>query len=226
MGQTLSRSRDRHPETGPPPGGLQARPRDRDLPNLVSEPRPSPGDRDPLNRVTEPRPGGRDLNRVTEARPGGRDPPNRVTEPQPGERDPSNQVVPRQGGRDNEVTEPHPGGIDLSNLAACEAFRKHSADLIRAIQDPEVLAWELYSDQVISDSVVDDVSVAALSPVQKKTRLLAAVRDQITVDPAKIVKFIQALRKQPIMEEVARKLEETYRKLETCSYTVMQVVRT
>ena len=116
-----------------------------------------------------------------------------------------------------------PGGRDPSNPAACEAFRKHSADLIRAIQDPEVLAWELYSDQVISYSVVDDVSVAALSPVQKKTRLLAAVRDQIAVDPAKIVKFIQALRKQPTMEEVARKLEETYRELEICSFLYMYV---
>ena len=116
-----------------------------------------------------------------------------------------------------------PGGRDPSNPAASEAFRKHSADLIRAIQDPEVLAWELYSDQVISDSVVDDVSVAALSPVQKKTRLLAAVRDQITVDPAKISRFIQALRKQPTMEKVARKLKETYRKLEICSFLYMYV---
>ena len=43
--------------------------------------------------------------------------------------------------------------------AESEAFRKCSADLIRAIQDPELLAWELYSDDVVSETVVDEVSV-------------------------------------------------------------------
>ena len=38
--------------------------------------------------------------------------------------------------------------------AASEAFRKCSADLIRGIQDPELLAWELYSDDVVSETVV------------------------------------------------------------------------
>ena len=38
---------------------------------------------------------------------------------------------------------------------AYEAFRKHSADLLTAIQDPEVLAWELFSENVVTSTVVE-----------------------------------------------------------------------
>ena len=94
--------------------------------------------------------------------------------------------------------------------AASEAFRKCSADLIRGIQDPELLAWELYSDDVVSETVVDDVSVVGLSSVRRKTRLLSAVRDQIAVDPLKYQNFLLALRKQPPLKAVADKLETIY----------------
>ena len=94
--------------------------------------------------------------------------------------------------------------------AVSEAFRKCSADLIRGIQDPELLAWELYSDDVVSQTVVDEVSVVGLSGVQRKTRLLSAVRDQIAVDPAKFKNLLQALRKQPPLKDVADRLETIY----------------
>ena len=94
--------------------------------------------------------------------------------------------------------------------AASEAFRKCSADLIRGIQDPELLAWELYSDDVVSETVVDEVSVVGLSGVQRKTRLLSAVRDQIAIDPAKFQNLLLALRKQPPLKDVADKLETIY----------------
>ena len=80
--------------------------------------------------------------------------------------------------------------------AASEAFRKCSADLLRGIQDPELLAWELYSDEVIPQTVMDEVSMVGLSAVQRKTRLLSAVREQIAVDPAKFQILLQVLRKQ------------------------------
>ena len=94
--------------------------------------------------------------------------------------------------------------------AESEAFRKCSADLMREIQDPELLAWELYSDDVVSEKVVDEVSVVGLSGVQRKTRLLSAVRDQIAVDPAKFQNLLQALRNQPQLKDVAEKLKTAY----------------
>ena len=101
--------------------------------------------------------------------------------------------------------------------AASEAFRKCSADLIRGIQDPELLAWELYSDDVVSETVVDEVSVVGLSGVQRKTRLLSAVRDQIAVDSAKFQNLLQALRKQPPLKDVADRLETIYNDCGMCA---------
>ena len=81
--------------------------------------------------------------------------------------------------------------------AESEAFQKCSADLIRGIQDPELLAWELFFNDVVSETAVNEVSVVGLSVVQRKMRLLSAVRDQIAVDPAKFQKLLLVLGKQP-----------------------------
>ena len=81
--------------------------------------------------------------------------------------------------------------------AEFEGFQKCSADLIRGIQDPELLAWELFSNDVISETVMNEVGMVGLSGVQRKTKLLSAVRDQIAVDPAKFQKLLLVLRKQP-----------------------------
>ena len=88
-----------------------------------------------------------------------------------------------------------------------EAFRKCSADLIRGIQDPELFAWDLFSGNIISNKQVGEMSKGGLSAVQRKTRLLSAVGDQIVVDPAKF----QNLLKQPSLKDIVKKLEETYR---------------
>ena len=92
-----------------------------------------------------------------------------------------------------------------------EAFRKCSADLIKKIQDPELLAWELYSSNIISKKQVDEVSMVGLSAVQIKTRLLSAVGDQIAVNPAKFQNLLKVLRKQPSLKDIVKKLKETYR---------------
>ena len=92
-----------------------------------------------------------------------------------------------------------------------KAFQICSADLIKEIQDPELLAWELYSDDIVSETVVDEVSVVGLSGVQRKSRLLTAVRDQIAVNPAKFQKLLLVLRKQTPLKDVVNKLESTYR---------------
>ena len=94
--------------------------------------------------------------------------------------------------------------------AASEAFQKCSADLTRGIQDPELLTRELYSDDVVSETVVDEVRVVGLSDVQRKMRLLNAVRAQITVHPAKFQNLLRALRRQPSLKDVAEKLKTAY----------------
>lgn len=53
---------------------------------------------------------------------------------------------------------------DMSS-AASEAFRKCSADLIKVVQDQDVvvLAWELYSAGVVSNTVVEGASTVGLT---------------------------------------------------------------
>ena len=75
-----------------------------------------------------------------------------------------------------------------------EAFRKCSADFIKEIHDPELLAYELYSCKVISKKQVDEVGMVGLSPVQRKMRLLSAVENQIVVNPAKFQNLLKVLR--------------------------------
>ena len=92
-----------------------------------------------------------------------------------------------------------------------EAFQKCSADLIREIEEPEVLAWDLFSSNTISKKEVDEVSMVGLSAVQKKARLLSAVGDQIAVGLDKFQKLLLVLRKQPPLKDIVKKLEATYR---------------
>ena len=111
---------------------------------------------------------------------------------------------------------PSPSSSKLKKRAATlseesEAFRKCSADLIKEVQDPELLAWELHSRNVISKKQVDEVSKEGLSDVQRKTKLFSIVGDQITVTPAKFLNFLLVLREQPPLKDVLEKLEETYR---------------
>ncbi len=108
---------------------------------------------------------------------------------------------------------PHRRGLfgPAENLSpSLEAFRRHSGDLLTVIQDPDVLAWELFSKHVIPNSVVEEVCFPMIPPVQKKTRLLTAVRDHIAVNPAGLDTFLEVLKEQPYLMNIAERLEETY----------------
>ena len=92
-----------------------------------------------------------------------------------------------------------------------EAFRKCSANLIKEIEDPELLARELHTGNVILKNQVDEVSKVGLSYVQRKTRLLSAVGDEIAVDLAKFQSLLKVLRKHPPLDNIVAKLKATYR---------------
>ena len=92
-----------------------------------------------------------------------------------------------------------------------EAFQKCFVDLISEIQEPEVLAWNLFSSSIISKKEVDEVSIVGLSVAHRKAQLLSAVGNQIAVDPAKFKNLLLVLRKQPLLKDIVKKLEATYR---------------
>ena len=104
---------------------------------------------------------------------------------------------------------------------ASEAFRVHFNDLIVAIQDPEIVACALYSISIISSGVMNEVAMIALSPVQKKMKLLAAVGDKLKAEPGKFKDLLIVLNNNsPSLRDVAKKLEESHAKFLANSMSV------
>ena len=96
---------------------------------------------------------------------------------------------------------------------AYKAFRKHSADLLTIIQDPEVLAWELFAQNIISPAVRDAATNMTHERGVRTSKLLAAVESQIAVDPKTFDVFLSMLAKRPPMSDLCRRMKDTYGKL-------------
>ena len=95
---------------------------------------------------------------------------------------------------------------------AYEAFRKHSADLLMVIQDPEVLAWELYAQNTIPAAVRDAAAYVMHEKGVRTSNLLAAVESQIKVDPGTFELFLSVLAKRPSMSDLCRRMNDAYGK--------------
>ena len=96
--------------------------------------------------------------------------------------------------------------------SAYETFRKHSADLLAAIQDPEVLAWELFSESVVTSAVVEFANNMTHERGERTSKLLMAVGSQIAVDPKVFDVFLSVLAKRPSMSDLCGRMKETYGK--------------
>ena len=95
---------------------------------------------------------------------------------------------------------------------AYETFRKHSADLFTAIQDPEVLAWELFSENVVTSTVVEFANNMTHERGERTSKLLMAVGSQIAVDPGAFDVFLSVLTKRRAMSDLCGRMN-SYRKL-------------
>ena len=103
------------------------------------------------------------------------------------------------------------GGGESFN-PAYETFRKHSADLLMVIQDPEVLAWELYAQNIIPAAVRDAAAYVMHEKGVRTSNLLAAVESKIKVDPGAFDVFLSVLAKQPSMSDLCERMKDTYGK--------------
>ena len=99
---------------------------------------------------------------------------------------------------------------------AYEAFRKHSADLLTVMQDPEVLAWELYSKGVVSSAVVEFANNMTHERGERTSKMLMAVGSQIKVDPGAFDVFLSVLAKRPSTSDLCRSMKDA------CSKSVGQ----
>ena len=100
-------------------------------------------------------------------------------------------------------------GEENFNLAY-KVFRKHSADLLTVIQDPENLAWELYAENIIPPAVRDAVTYPMHEKSARTMKLLIAVESKIKVDPGVFNMFLSVLAKQPSMSDLCRRMKDTY----------------
>ena len=101
------------------------------------------------------------------------------------------------------------GGRENSN-PAYEAFCKHSADLLTVIQDPEVLAWELYAENIIPPAVRDTVTYVMHEESARTMKLLIAVESKIRVNPGAFNVFLSVLAKRPSMSDLCGRMKDTY----------------
>lgn len=102
-------------------------------------------------------------------------------------------------------------GEESFDQSAYEAFRKHSAELLTAIQDPEVLAWQLFAKNIITPDVRDDAVNMMHSRVARTSKLLVAVETQITVNPAAFAAFLSVLDdKRPGMNDLCKRMRDAY----------------
>ena len=95
---------------------------------------------------------------------------------------------------------------------AYETFRKHSADLLKVIQDPEVLAWELYSKGVVSSTMVEFANNMTHGRGTRTSNLLMAIGSQIVVDPGAFDVFLSVLAKRPSMSDLCGRMKDAYGK--------------
>ena len=103
------------------------------------------------------------------------------------------------------------GGKENFN-PAYKTFRKHSADLLTVIQDPEVLAWELYAENIISPAVRDTATNMTHERGKRTSDLLAAVDSRIGVDPGAFDVFLYVLTKRPSLSDLCGRMKEAYGK--------------
>ena len=95
---------------------------------------------------------------------------------------------------------------------AYETFRTHSADLLTVIQDPEVLAWDLYAESIISFTVVEFTNNMMHERGERTSKLLMTVGSQIAVDPVTFDVFLSVLDKRPSMSDICMRMKDMYSK--------------
>ena len=63
--------------------------------------------------------------------------------------------------------------------SATELFRAYAGDLLRAIPEPDVVAWDLFAKRIISEETRQKVSLASLTKTEKNAIILQAVEGAI-----------------------------------------------
>ena len=92
-------------------------------------------------------------------------------------------------------------------------LRKHFSDLVRAVQDPAILAVDLYSAEIITQTLLERVNSATggLTTKDKTSLLLSAVSDQTVVSPDTFDTFLSILCEDhgPSLPDIVEKIKDS-----------------
>ena len=91
---------------------------------------------------------------------------------------------------------------------------RHSVSTLLICSRPyvEVLAWELYAENIIPAAVRDAATYVMHEKGVRTSNLLIAVESQIKVDPGVFDVFLSVLAKRPAMSDLCRRMKDTYSK--------------
>ena len=82
---------------------------------------------------------------------------------------------------------------------------------MESISHPERVAFELYSQDLISPKVRDEtLKITGSSTYVKASKLVATVKDQIVANPSVFPKFLSVLRRDPSLVYIADAMSDHY----------------
>ena len=114
--------------------------------------------------------------------------------------------LPSLGLSDSMMTSP-------GNNPAARTVRLHFDELVRAVQEPFLLASSLYAREIITQIIFDKIREQQTPSIHKTGCLLLAVIDHITHKPESFVEFLMILRKPGLESTVVVKVSQS---METC----------
>ena len=91
-----------------------------------------------------------------------------------------------------------------------KAFRDNYGALVDGIQSPAELADKLFSREMITAEILDNVGDNATKRLAANRELLAAVRRKLTLEPDSFHVFVAVIKEESVYEVIAQKLTKTY----------------
>ena len=110
---------------------------------------------------------------------------------------------------------------EMKGSLESQAFRKHFSELCIVIGDPEWLASELFSMDMISNDALDEaVTVMGVSRTHKTRRVLCHFKGSLASNPEYFQKFIATLKSSKHLDWIANRVEATYGRLIATLHTL------
>ena len=89
-------------------------------------------------------------------------------------------------------------------------FKKYSADLIKIIQEPEVLAWDLYSRDIITVDQREATCHHMHFKSMRTSSMLSAIESKIAVDPEKFYVFLSVLAEYSPLRDLCERMKGVF----------------